>query len=116
MAAIEQTETETVETAAPASAPALAVVPDTEEQRKVEGVVARSAIAGMAIGALICAGIWSVLVLLAMAGSGFRVWPMLWVGIACGIFAGMFLGGWAGTLVGASKLEHYEHEIRPGAH
>jgi hypothetical protein len=37
---------------------------------------------------------------------------MLWVSAACGVFAGLFLGGSAGTLVGASHLEHHEHAVR----
>lgn len=86
-----------------------------DEQRAVENVVARSAIAGSIIGAVICAAIWVGLVTIALAGKGWSLGPMLAVGAGCGIFAGIFLGGWAGTLVGAMKLEHFEHESRPKA-
>ncbi len=96
-------------------APAVALVethdPAAEAgQRRVEGVLVRSTLVGMGLGALICACIWVGLVSIALVGKGWEMLPMLLVGIVCGVFAGIFLGGWAGALYGASKLEHYEHE------
>jgi protein-S-isoprenylcysteine O-methyltransferase Ste14 len=84
-----------------------------DEQRAVENVVARSAIIGAIVGAVICALIWVGLMAIAMAGKGWSLGPMLLVGAGCGLFAGIFLGGWAGTLVGALKLEHHEHQSLP---
>ncbi len=97
--------------------PALRVVPAAEPdplvaQRGAERTVARSAAVGAAVGALVCAAIWLGLVVIALAGSGSDLAPMLAVGAGCGVFAGIFLGGWAGTLIGAAALEHVEHEQR----
>ena len=108
MAAVETTTER-----APEPAPALAAAPpvvDDSAQRAIEREVARCGMAGVVMGAIVCSAIWMLLVLLALAGKGFRLGPMLAVGAVCGIFAGCFLGGSAGMLVGASKLEHFEHE------
>jgi hypothetical protein len=84
------------------------------EQRRVESQVARAALLGAVVGAFAGAGAWMVIVVLALAGKGWALGPMLAVGAACGVFAGIFLGGWAGTVVGALRLERYEHEHLPG--
>ena len=84
-----------------------------DRQLGVERSVFRYAIAGSLIGAVVCAGIWSVLMAVALAGDRTNFGPMLLVGAGCGVFAGIFLGGWAGTLAGAARLEHHEHEILP---
>ena len=84
---------------------------EDEEQASVERTIVRSAIIGGAIGAVVCAGIWILIVVLAVSGTD-GVGGMLLVGAACGVFAGLFLGGSAGTLIGASHLEHHEHEVR----
>ncbi len=114
MAAIEETvEAETVAAVAAPPTPVVAHdTPDDTGQRAVEHVLVRSTIAGMAIGAVICACIWVGLVSIALVGKGLELLPMLLVGLVCGVFAGIFLGGWAGALYGASKLEHIEHEHR----
>lgn len=118
MAAIEQSP-DVAETPSPAAAvPRSLTLAESyvdAEQARVESTVARSAVTGAIIGAVICAGIWVGLVAIALVGKGWRLGPMLLVGAGCGVFAGIFLGGWAGTLVGASKLEHHEHATLPGA-
>lgn len=96
-----------------ATAISTTVEPDTE-QRAVEALVARSAIVGAMIGAVVCAVIWIGIVALALAGKGAALGPMLLVGAGTGMFAGIFLGGCAGTLVGALKLEHHEQASLPG--
>jgi fatty acid desaturase len=97
--------------------PSLHVVPGhaDDAQARVERHVFRSTVIGMVVGAVVCAGIWALLVAIALVGHGWALGPMLAVGAGCGVFAGMFLGGWAGALVGASQLEHHEHDIRPRA-
>ena len=84
-----------------------------ENQLRAESTVVRGALVGMAIGAAVCAGIWIVIVVIALAGSGFALGPMILVGAGCGMFAGLFLGGWAGTTVACSALEAVEHEQLP---
>ena len=73
----------------------------------------RDAIFGAVIGAVVCAGIWTGLVLLAVQGKGQALGPVLLVGAGVGVVAGLFLGGCGGALAGARKLEHHEHETRP---
>jgi hypothetical protein len=94
--------------------PALSPVGEDAAQVAVERVVFRSTLAGMGIGALICAVLWIGIVVVALVGKDEPLGPMLVVGAACGMFAGLFLGGWAGSLVGAAKLEHHEHRTLPG--
>ena len=91
--------------------PSGGVASDDEGQLRTEQSVFRSAIIGSLVGAVVCAGIWLVLMAIALAGDRANFGPMLLVGAGCGVFAGIFLGGWAGTLIGASKLEHHEREI-----
>ena len=92
------------------------VPPDDEvRQRRVEGRAFRATFLGMAIGAVVCALLWCGLMLVAMSGAAPSRGPMLLVGAGCGLFAGIFLGGWAGSLVGAGRLEHHEHETLPHA-
>ena len=76
---------------------------------RAERTLAHRAIVGACIGAVVGAGVWMVLVLIALAGSGVALGPMLAVGAGCGIFAGLFLGGWAGTVAGCGVLEEAEH-------
>jgi hypothetical protein len=106
----------TTSTAPAALAPLAPAVPEADaEQATIERTVAHSAIAGMIIGSVVCAGVWVVLMMIALVGKGSELGPMLLAAAGCGIFAGMFLGGWVGTLIGASKLEHHEHATLPGA-
>jgi len=95
--------------------PGAAPVPDVEErQREAERVLLRDALVGIAVGMLVGAGIWALLVLVALAGTGWDLGPAMWMGAGVGMFAGAFYGGWAGTVVGCRKLE--EAEARKGDH
>ncbi len=97
---------------APATPPPLAVVPDDTAdalQLDAEHSLWRDAIIGMSIGAVVCAGIWALLVLISIAGTDWQLGPAMWMGAAVGVFAGAFYGGVAGTMIGARKLEHAEH-------
>jgi len=85
----------------------------TETQEAVETRVFTSIAGGMLIGAVVCALLWTGIVLLAHAASDFDLKPMLLVGLGCGIFAGVFLGGCFGALRGSLLLEHHEKETLP---
>jgi len=58
---------------------------------------------------VIGAAVWAGLVAVALAGSGWGLGPPLWMAAGIGVFAGAFLGGWAGVMVGTTRLEHVEH-------
>ena len=75
----------------------------------------RGATIGAAIGAVICAPLWVLLVLIALRDSGTALGPPLAMAAGVGVVAGVFLGGWAGTLVGSTALEHFERDARPKA-
>jgi hypothetical protein len=77
-------------------------------QLAAERSLARAALIGAGIGIVICAGMWAVLVWVALAGSGTALGPALWMGAAVGVFAGIFFGGWVGTMVGAHHLDDVE--------
>jgi hypothetical protein len=77
-------------------------------QLAAERSVARAALIGAAIGMVICAGLWTVLVWVALAGSDTELGGALWMGAAVGVFAGIFFGGWVGTMVGAGHLDEVE--------
>ncbi len=62
---------------------------------------------GMALGALLYAGI----VAIALIGSGNALGPVIWMGAGVGVFGGAFLGGWAGVMSGLGQLEDTEREI-----
>jgi hypothetical protein len=96
----------------------LAAVPDYPVdgdaiQLAAERTLFRRTLVGAAIGAVVCAGLWIVIVLLAVANKGYALGPVVLVGMGCGIFAGIFLGGCAGALAGATALEHAEHATLP---
>ena len=78
-----------------------------------ERTLFRRTLIGSAIGAVVCAGLWIVIVLLAVADKGYALGPVVLVGAGCGVFAGIFLGGCAGALSGATALEHAEHATLP---
>jgi hypothetical protein len=84
-------------------------------QRAAERTLARRAIIGACIGAFVCAGVWMLLVVVALAGSGEALAPAIGVGAICGAFGGIFLGGWLGTTLGYGVLEQVEHETLPKA-
>jgi len=73
----------------------------------------RDGIVGAIVGALVLAPAWAGLVLLALRNSGTALWPAALMGAGVGVIAGVFMGGWAGTLVGSTTLEEFEHETRP---
>jgi hypothetical protein len=114
MTAVAESSASTPE---PSTAP-LAAVPDHSLdgdaiQLAAERTLFRRTLIGSAIGAVVCAGLWVVIVLLAVANKGYALGPVLFVGAGCGIFAGIFLGGCAGALAGATALEHAEHATLP---
>ena len=89
--------------------------PDDLEARtaQVEKGVFRDAFLGAVIGALILAPIWAGMMWLAIHNSGTAMTGPIAMAAGIGVLAGVFMGGWAGTLVGGTKLEHFEHETRP---
>jgi hypothetical protein len=100
-------------TAGLASVPDVGAEPESEAvQRDAEQSFWRATIIGMAIGAVVCAGIWALLALVAVAGRGWPLGPALWMAAAVGVCAGIFYGGVAGTMIGARKLEAAEHATR----
>ena len=88
--------------------------PDLKEREaRVERGVFRDAFVGAMIGVAVCVPAWMGLVAIALRDAGTALLPPLLMAAGVGVIAGVFMGGWAGTLVGASKLEHFEHENRP---
>ena len=97
-------------------APALALVGDTdfkEREARAEQGVFRDAVIGALIGVALLVPAWVGLVAIALTNAGIALLPPLFMAAGVGVIAGVFMGGWAGTLVGASKLEHFEYENRP---
>jgi hypothetical protein len=82
-------------------------------QLQAERTLMHSVAKGALIGAVLCIGIWVLIVFLALTGSSQRKGPVLLIGILCGLIAGLFLGGCIGALFGAQALEHAEHELLP---
>ena len=82
---------------------------------KAEHSVLHDGVVGAIIGAIVLAPTWALLVLLALRNSGTALTPPALMAAGVGVIAGVFMGGWAGTLVGSQKLEHFEHETRPPA-
>lgn len=80
------------------------------EQRRAERLLVRYAALGIAIGAVVCAAIWTGLVWLALeiADSSISTGPALAMSAVVGVFAGAFYGGWAGTVAGNIAIERAE--------
>ena len=89
--------------------------PDNLEERtaRVENGVFRDAFLGAVIGVLILSPIWAAMVWFALRNADTARGGPVAMAAGIGVIAGVFMGGWAGTLVGATKLEHFEHETRP---
>ena len=93
----------------------LSLVHDSDQkarEARVEQGVFRDASIGALIGVAVCVPAWVGLVAIALRNAGIALLPPLFMAAGVGVIAGTFMGGWAGTLVGASKLEHFEHENR----
>jgi hypothetical protein len=100
-----------------AATPGAAPVPEVDEvQREAERSLLRDALVGIVVGILVGAGVWSLLVLVALAGTDWDLGPAMWMGAGVGVFAGSFYGGWAGTVVGCRKLEEAEARSAHRAH
>ena|SRR5690349_15700441 len=72
----------------------------------------KSVFVGALIGMVVCAGIWVVIVLLAMSLTDADPEGFIWIGIITGLFAGTFLGGAMGAGAGVRHLEEAEHAAR----
>jgi hypothetical protein len=106
-----------VESGEASRAPELREVPSSgsagaDAQVAAEGRFARTVLCGILIGMAVCAVLWVGLVVIALAGSGEPLEPVLWMAAGVGLFAGVFFGGWAVSMVGARALERHEHEAR----
>ena len=86
---------------------------DPDAEARAEHAVFRDAGLGAAIGAILFAPLYAALVSIALLNRGTALVPPLLMAAGVGALAGVFIGGWAGTLVGASKLEKLEREHRP---
>jgi hypothetical protein len=82
------------------------------QQVTAEATFWKSVFVGAAIGMVVCAGLWVVLVLLALSLTEAEPEGMLWIGLIAGLFAGTFLGGAMGAGAGVRHLEHAEHAAR----
>jgi hypothetical protein len=103
----------------PAPAPALTVVDGADLdglQEQAERTFWRDALIGAAIGMAVCAGLWMVIVAVALAGAGWELGPPLAMAAGVGVFAGAFLGGWCGVMVGTARLESAERDIEARRH
>lgn len=89
-----------------------------EEAKAAERVLVRAGIMGVIIGAILCAGIWTGLVVLslAIADTSISTGPVLAIGALVGLFAGAFYGGWAGTLYGNAAIEKAEADAEAEEH
>jgi hypothetical protein len=72
----------------------------------------KSVFLGAGIGMVVCAGLWVLLVTLALSLTEADQEGFLWIGLITGLFAGTFLGGAMGAGAGVRHLEHAEHSAR----
>lgn len=108
-------EIEPIEVPAPAPAPAAsgAVAPDDRaiaQQMRAERRFWHTTLVGALIGMVVCAGLWMLIVAIALVGAGWSLGPPLLMAAGIGVFAGAFLGGWAGAMAGTAGLERAERE------
>lgn len=82
-------------------------------QVDAERSLLRSIVVGAIVGMVVCAGIWALIVLVALAGSDWSLGPPVAMGAAVGVFAGAFYGGWVGTMIGNRAVEQAEHHALP---
>lgn len=106
--AMQAAATGSVVEAGPAAPPAVV----DERQVRAERVFWHRAIVGSVVGMFVGAGLWVLLVSLALVGAGWPLRGPLLMAVAVGVFAGSFLGGWAGVMAGCGVLERAEHEQR----
>jgi hypothetical protein len=95
--------------------------PDAREDAELlqlgaEHVFWRDALIGAVIGMVVCAGVWMLIVGIALVGAGWSLGGPLLMAAGVGLFGGAFLGGWAGVMVGAARLEAAEHELLTRRH
>jgi hypothetical protein len=82
-----------------------------ELQERAERTFWRDAVVGAAVGMVVCAGLWMVIVAVALVGAGWELGPPLAMAAGVGVFAGAFLGGWVGVMAGVGRLEAAERTI-----
>jgi hypothetical protein len=85
-------------------------------QERAERSFWRDALVGAVVGMVVCAGIWMLLVGIALVGAGWSLAGPLLMAAGVGLFGGAFLGGWAGVMVGAARLEETERELLARRH
>jgi hypothetical protein len=94
-----------------------AVASEAEEiQVQAERTFWRDALVGAVIGMVVCAGIWMLIVGIALVGAGWSLGGPLLMAAGVGLFGGAFLGGWAGVMVGTTRLEAAERELLTRRH
>lgn len=84
-------------------------------QQSAERVFIRSVLFGALLGAIVGAGVWALIVFLALQASDWDLGAPMLMSIPVGMFTGAFYGGWAGSIIGNRTLEHAEHETLPHA-
>jgi hypothetical protein len=87
-----------------------------EQQVSAERGFWSATLVGALIGMVVCAGLWVLIVAIALVGAGWSLGPPLLMAAGIGVFAGAFLGGWAGAMVGAAGLERTERELEVRRH
>jgi hypothetical protein len=97
-----------------AQRPALVAVEDDLDamQEEAERTFWHDAVVGAVEGMVVCAGLWMIIVAVALIGAGWALGPPLAMAAAVGVFAGAFLGGWVGVMAGVARLEETEHSIQ----
>jgi hypothetical protein len=78
----------------------------------IERNLARRMIIGIAIAVPICAGLFAMLVALALRGSGTPIAAPVLMGAGIGTFAGCFWGFWFGIAASIREMEEAEARSR----